>query len=232
MVARGDLGMEIPSEKVPLAQKWMITKCNIAGKFCVTATQMLESMCGNPLPTRAEMTDVSNSVLDGTDCTMLSGETANGIDPANACATMAAIAANAEMSINYAQQLDFIRDFTPQPTSTIEATMAGACKTAIETRAGLIIIYAQSGTTACLLSKYRPPCPILVVTTSMSVARNTNGHFGQYPCVVDEIGPDTQGLALDYAVEKNYCDAGSMAVVITGLHDEFTQVRVHHDTTA
>ncbi|KAJ1479371.1 Pyruvate/Phosphoenolpyruvate kinase-like domain-containing protein [Baffinella frigidus] len=144
MVARGDLGMEIPSERVPLAQKMMISKCNIAGKFVITATQMLESMCNitgkfvitamlesmckNPLPTRAEMTDVANAVFDGTDAVMLSGETANGAFPDTAVAIMSAIVANAEKGINRDELYNFTRNWTPKPMSFRETITSSACQ--------------------------------------------------------------------------------------------------------
>jgi pyruvate kinase len=145
MVARGDLAMEIPSWKVPLAQKMMITKANIAGKFIVTATQMLESMIENPLPTRAEMTDVANAVWDGTDAVMLSGETANGAFSVAAVQTMAAIASNAEVGVNYYQNFDFIRDFTDKPMSTVEAVVSCAAKDAIDVDATLIVVFTSNG---------------------------------------------------------------------------------------
>ena len=129
MVARGDLGMEIPSWKVPQAQKMLITKCNIAGKFVITATQMLESMCSNPLPTRAEMTDVANAVFDGTDAVMLSGETANGEFPSEAVATMAAIVTNAEHAQNNRSLYNFIRNHTSKPMTDVEAICSSAVQT-------------------------------------------------------------------------------------------------------
>ncbi|CAK9232684.1 unnamed protein product [Sphagnum jensenii] len=163
MVARGDLGMEIPTEKIFLAQKMMIYKCNSAGKPVVTATQMLESMIKSPRPTRAEATDVANAVLDGTDCVMLSGETANGLYPDTAVAVMSRICQEAEASLDYAAIFKELMKSVPLPMSPLESLASSAVRTANKVRATLIIVLTRGGTTAKLVAKYRPYVPILSV---------------------------------------------------------------------
>merc|ERR1719472_567975 len=174
MVARGDLGMEIPPEKVFLAQKVMIAKCNLKGKPVVTATQMLESMTAAPRPTRAEASDVANAVLDGTDCVMLSGETAGGDYPINAVTIMSKCAAEAERCIDYKRTFNDIKMFTPAPVSTSEALAASAVSTVQDLNVDLIIVLTDTGLLARLVAKYRPSVPILACSTSQSVIRQLN----------------------------------------------------------
>ncbi|KAG5010893.1 hypothetical protein AAZX31_07G208100 [Glycine max] len=163
MVARGDLGMEIPIEKIFLAQKVMIYKCNIQGKPVVTATQMLESMIKSPRPTRAEATDVANAVLDGTDCVMLSGETAAGAYPDLAVRTMAKICIEAESTLDYGDVFKRIMEHSPVPMSPLESLASSAVRTANSARAALILVLTRGGSTAKLVAKYRPGMPILSV---------------------------------------------------------------------
>ncbi|XRB20844.1 pyruvate kinase [Pseudoscourfieldia marina] len=225
MVARGDLGMEIPPEKTPLAQKLLITKSNIAGKFVICATQMLESMIENPLPTRAEMTDVANAVYDGADATMLSGETANGAFPVKAVATMAAIAMNAEASTNSFQTYDLIRDFTPKPMGTLEASVSGAVKASLDIGAGCLVVFTESGAACGVLSKYRPYVPIVVVTTSQAVVAKSNSRYAQYAQKVDSfpaLGADADALittVLATASAQGLYSSDAPAVVVTGIKE-------------
>merc|ERR1712232_1062945 len=151
MVARGDLGMEIPTEKVFLAQKMMIAKCNLAGKPVITATQMLESMCGLPRPTRAEASDVANAVLDGTDCVMLSGETAGGAFPLNAVTIMRRICEEAEAVIDYDSLYLGLRMGTLQKYQTmsaVESVCSSAVKATIDAACPLIVVLTETGHTA------------------------------------------------------------------------------------
>lgn len=178
MVARGDLGMEIPPEKVFLAQKMMIREANIAGKPVITATQMLESMIANPRPTRAECSDVANAVLDGTDCVMLSGETANGEHPEAAVTIMARTCCEAESAVNFDSLYQAVRNSTLNRyghLSTSESIASSAVKTAIDVNAKAIIVCSESGATARQIAKFRPGMPVTVLTTHGHTARQCFG---------------------------------------------------------
>mmetsp|Transcript_22706 Transcript_22706/g.25837 ORF Transcript_22706/g.25837 Transcript_22706/m.25837 type:complete len:512 (+) Transcript_22706:50-1585(+) len=178
MVARGDLGMEIPPEKVFLAQKFMIREANIAGKPVITATQMLESMINNPRPTRAECSDVANAVLDGTDCVMLSGETANGEHFEAAVTIMARTCCEAESAVNFDSLYQAVRNSTIKKfghLSTSESIASSAVKTAIDVNAQAIIVCSESGNTARQVAKFRPGMKVIVLTTERSTACQSFG---------------------------------------------------------
>lgn len=167
MVARGDLGVEIRPEKVPLIQKKIIHKCNQAGKPVITATQMLESMVTNPRPTRAETSDVANAIFDGTDAVMLSAETASGNHPLESVTVMAKVASDVEQELLYSERpffCDSNRDLT-------EAIGQAACQLANYVEAKAILAFTQTGNTAALVAKYRPGLPIYAVTPSHTVRR-------------------------------------------------------------
>ncbi|KAJ9131927.1 hypothetical protein P3X46_034828 [Hevea brasiliensis] len=235
MVARGDLGMEIPIEKIFLAQKLMIHKANLQGKPVVTATQMLESMIKSPRPTRAEATDVANAVLDGTDCVMLSGETAAGAYPELAVQTMARICKEAEDFINYGDLFKRIMENASMPMSPLESLASSAVKTANSVKAAFILVLTRRGNTAKLLSKYRPSMPILSVVvpeiktdffqwlcSDETPARHSLIYRGLVPVLSSgsagashsESTEETIEQALQYAKEKGFCNPGDSIVVL------------------
>lgn len=235
MVARGDLGMEIPVEKVFLAQKLMIYKCNLAGKPVVTATQMLESMIKSPRPTRAEATDVANAVLDGTDCVMLSGESAAGVYPELAVKVMAKICIEAESSLDYDAIFKAMIKSAPLPMSPLESLASSAVRTANKARAVLIVVLTRGGTTAKLVAKYRPRVPILsvvvpVLTTDTfdwtvsdeSPARHSLIHRGLIPLLAEGSAKATEAestelileASLKSAVSRKLCKPGDAVVAL------------------
>uniref|UniRef100_A0A7S1N125 pyruvate kinase n=1 Tax=Eutreptiella gymnastica TaxID=73025 RepID=A0A7S1N125_9EUGL len=186
MVARGDLGIEIPPEKVFIAQKYMISNCNLVGKPVVCATQMLETMTKNPRPTRAEVSDVCNAVLEGADCTMLSGETAKGKYPIEAVETMAKCGLQAQCALSMRSRFEDIRRAMVPPLPAQEVVAQSAVNTAFEICAAGIVVLSNTGKSARLLSKYRPHCPIFAVTHVPKNARQLNLSRGVFSVLTDE----------------------------------------------
>ncbi|MEQ6388670.1 pyruvate kinase [Bacillaceae bacterium S4-13-58] len=181
MVARGDLGVEIPAEEVPLVQKELIRQCNTAGKPVITATQMLDSMQRNPRPTRAEASDVANAIFDGTDAIMLSGETAAGIYPVEAVETMHNIAARAETALDH-QLILSKRSKTSDMTIT-DAISQSVSHTAMNLGVSAILTPTESGHTARMISKYRPEAPIIAVTANEDVKRKLSLVWGVHSVI-------------------------------------------------
>lgn len=234
MVARGDLGVEIPAEEVPLVQKKIIEKCNRAGKPVVTATQMLESMIHNPRPTRAEASDVANAIFDGTDAVMLSGETAAGKYPVEAVETMARIAGCAEAALKYDEILGSSkrRNFSSQHTVT-EAISYATCATAQDLGAAAIITLTESGHTAKMVSKYRPRAPVIAVTPHAKVMRKLALVWGVQPLLsgVKNNSDEMMAAAIEVSLSSGLIKGGDLVVITAGVpagvHGTTNLIRVH-----
>lgn len=217
MVARGDLGVEVKSEEIPLIQKEMIKKCNIAGKPVITATQMLDSMVRNPRPTRAEVTDVANAILDGSTAIMLSGETAAGKYPVDSVKMMYNIAITTENSLDYDELLRK-RSMQIQSTTT-NAIGKATCNTAADLDAKAIITATSSGHTSKAISKYRPKTPIVAATNTEAVMRKLALEWGVYPVL--SLDSDTTDEVIDNsiasAIEAGYVEEGDLVVITAGV---------------
>ena len=216
MVARGDMGVEIAPELVPMVQKRIIQKCNAAGKAVITATQMLESMQQNPRPTRAEASDVANAVFDGTDATMLSGESANGDYPVQAVATMARIDVEAEKALSELGSFQINEFDKTDVTETIGLSVARAAKNlGVKT----IVAATESGYTAKMISKYRPDADILAVTFDERTKRGLMLNWGVFPTVAQK--PTTTDemfdLAAKKAVELGFAKEGELILITAGV---------------
>lgn len=217
MVARGDLGVEIPVEEVPLVQKLLIKKCNDLGKPVITATQMLDSMQRNPRPTRAEASDVANAILDGTDAIMLSGETAAGKYPVESVETMNRIAIRTEAELNYREVLH-THSLQKQITIT-DAISQAVANAALDLEASAIITPTESGYTAKLVSKYRPKAPIVAVTPHKGVVRRLSLVNGVYPILgpMADSTDEMLELSVREAVHSGIVRHGDLVVITAGV---------------
>jgi len=238
MVARGDLGIEIPPEKVFLAQKMMIARCNIAGKPVVCATQMLESMTFNPRPTRAEVSDVANAVLDGADCVMLSGETAKGSYPIEAVTIMSQICREAESATFYKQVKGDMLQLSSHRTAS-EAVALSVVAAANTQGCKAIITLTESGSSAGLISKYRPACPIIVVARDLHTLRMIHLYRGCFPVFynLERAEPrekdvdNRHDFGVKMAIEMGHIHQGDLVILTSGWrsgpnHQSLTDFRI------
>ncbi|XP_041916737.1 pyruvate kinase PKM isoform X2 [Alosa sapidissima] len=224
MVARGDLGIEIPTEKVFLAQKMMIGRCNRAGKPITCATQMLESMIKKPRPTRAEGSDVANAVLDGADCIMLSGETAKGDYPLEAVRTQHKIAREAEAAMFHRQLFEELRRNTYLTRDPTEAVAIGAVESSFKCCASALIVLTKTGRSAQLISKYRPRAPIMAVTRNEQTARQCHLYRGIFPVFFNKPSHDVWAedvdMRVNFAMEmgkaRGFFKTNDAVIILTG----------------
>lgn len=214
MVARGDLGVEIPPQKVPAYQKYILQRCLEEGKFAITATQMLDSMQDNPRPTRAEVSDVANAVYDGTGATMLSGESANGDYPIESVKMMSLIDEETEADLDY--ELNFeteLRDFEPETIATSVAQAAVMASFNLE--ADIIVAVANDVEEVGQISKFRPEAPIVIGFTNARAARQASLHWGVVPVIIEE-GDNQIEKVKAAAAEKGLLEAGHLVIELDG----------------
>lgn len=217
MVARGDLGVEIPAEVVPLVQKSLIKKCNLVGKPVITATQMLDSMQRNPRPTRAEASDVANAIIDGTDAIMLSGETAAGLYPVESVRTMNNIAEYTENSLDYR---NIVTTRSKEKGSTMtEALSQAVAYTSINLGVKAVLAPTASGTTARMIAKYRPGVSIIAITNIKSTAQKLTLVWGVTPIVTPKVSTTDEvlELAVDASLKHQFVDHGDVVIITAGV---------------
>ena len=217
MVARGDLGVEIPMEEVPVVQKQMIKMAEAQGKHVITATQMLESMIKNPRPTRAETTDIANAIYDGTTAIMLSGETVAGAYPVEAVRTMARIAERSEQDIDYNGRMKRREHIDNFDVTT--AISHATCTTAMDLKAAAIITVTISGFTAGMISRYKPSCPIIACSVSPRICRQLSLSWGVTPIWIarENTTDDLFDVAVHAAEEAGYIKKGDKVVLTAGM---------------
>ena len=216
MVARGDLGVEMPYEKLPALQKMIITRARMQGKFVITATEMLESMITKLRPTRAEIVDVANAVFDGSSCVMLSGESAVGINPPNTIATMVRICEEAESNVNYKNM------YATSPFTLMNATDAishATVSTSFDIDAKAIVVYTASGSSARMVSRFRPSMPIVAMTTTDRIYHQLSTSWGVIPAIspIFENSDDMLKHAEETVYRMGLAKPGDNIVITAGL---------------